>query len=321
MDHQEVVSLKNHSLQVSVLPSCGGKISSIRSIRTGEEFLLPPLRQHGFVSPTDTFDKSDCGGFDDCLPSVAACPSVNGQALVPDHGDVWRMPWAMESLGEDIVLQVDLASRPLRMRKQVALRDNSMLVRYSLENLSSDTVHWLWSAHPLLQIEAGDRIVLPPTIDKALVEYSADATLERHVLVPWPRTPLQSGEHVHLDAVRARDGITAYKLFAEMGQQGWAGLYRDAIQQGVVIRFDPHVLPFLGIWICYGAWPHGSAIKQYTVALEPTTSNTDSLLAAQTQGTSASLEAYKSCQWSLEFELMGSLEPIDIDAFTRLASS
>lgn len=319
MIQQEPVLLQNDSLQVRILPLFGGKIASVRSMRTGEEFLLPPLHQYSHVSANAPFSESDCGGFDDCLPSVATCPLTPDSPAIPDHGELWRVPWKVESQNGTVILNVDASSRPLRLTKRVSLDDSSVIIDYSLENLSSAPVRWLWSAHPLLQVEADDRIILPDEIKEAYVEYSAANILQQQSSVPWPTAISKSGVPIDLDILGIKDGVTAHKLFASVGQQGWAGLYRHRVRQGLMIRFDPLVLPFMGIWICYGAWPEEGAARQYTVALEPTTSNTDSLLTAERNNTHASLETGQSCSWRIKLELLGSSAPINIDEFRRLA--
>jgi hypothetical protein len=319
MNPQEPVLLQNDLLKVSILPSYGGKIASVRSVRTGEEFLLPPLQRYSTVSANAAFSESDGGGFDDCLPSVASCPRTSESPTIPDHGDLWRVPWNLESQDGAVILRADASSRPLRLTKRVSLNGASLMIDYSLENLSSSPVRWLWSAHPLLRVGAGDRIVLPDEIKEAYVEYSAANRLQQQSSVSWPTAISKSGSPIDLNVLGIQDGVTAHKLFVSMGKQGWAGLYRHTARQGLVVRFDPLVLPFMGIWICYGAWPEEGLAKQYTVALEPTTSNTDSLSAAVQNGTHASLEAQQSLSWSLQFDLLGGFLPIALDQFRRLA--
>src|ERR1700722_7877350 len=107
MNADQTLSLQNDFLQVLILPAFGGKITSMRSALTGEEFLLPPLQGYHRVSSTDTFDKSDGGGFDECLPSVSSCERILEEAPVPDHGDLWRISWSVDSQDEGIVLCAD----------------------------------------------------------------------------------------------------------------------------------------------------------------------------------------------------------------------
>src|SRR5260370_29606492 len=103
----EPLSLRNELLQVRFLPAFGGKITSLRSVRTGEEFLLPPVSGYRRVSPSAGFSESDGGGFDECLPSVASCEGIAGELPVPDHGDLWRLMGPFESKNRTLSLQAD----------------------------------------------------------------------------------------------------------------------------------------------------------------------------------------------------------------------
>ncbi len=47
----------------------------------------------------------DIGGFDECLPTISAClypePPFAG-VMMPDHGEVWALPWKYEIQGEEL---------------------------------------------------------------------------------------------------------------------------------------------------------------------------------------------------------------------------
>lgn len=317
MDAMETISLENELLEVKILPAFGGKITSIRSKQSGEEFILPPLTGYGRASAHTSFDQSDGGGFDECLPSVASCEAISGEAAVPDHGDLWRGNWQVDSTDRGIVLHADSTSRPLRLTRRAELVGSSLVLDYTLSNFSDSSAPWLWSAHPLLRVEEGDLIVLPNEIKEVTVEYCSTDQFQKRSCIEWPCAQTLSGTTVDLSRVEAMDGTTAYKLFAQMGKTGWASLYRRRTGQGLVFRFDPSELPFLGLWICSGAWPERGDRKQYTVALESTTADFDSLAAAQRNGRAHSLGCRESRQWRLEVQLLGASSPLSVEEFTR----
>jgi len=323
MNTEETLSLQNELVQIQILPAFGGKISSLRSVRTGEEFLLPALNGYRHVSRTAGFDEGDLGGFDECLPSVASCGSISGQPPVPDHGDLWRSRWHTDSYDRSITIHADAQSRPLRLTRRAWLDGPSLVLDYDLLSLSDSSTTWLWSAHPLLRVEAGDRILLPDEINGAAVEYSAAGLFEKDSSIGWPHAQSASGAVIDLSTVGEKDGVTAHKLFVQVGKSGWAALYRKRTGQGLVLRFTPAALPFLGLWISLGAWPEVGGEKQYTVALEPTTSNVDSLAAAERNGTARRLGARERCQWRLELRLLGTSSPLNCDDFhaSAIASS
>jgi hypothetical protein len=317
MDAMETISLKNELLEVKILPAFGGKITSIRSKYSGEEFILPPLTAYSRASAHATFDLSDGGGFDECLPSVASCEPMGEEAAVPDHGDLWRTDWQVDAMDRGIVMHADSTSRPLRLTRRAELVGPSLVLDYTLSNLSNSPATWLWSAHPLLRVEEGDLILLPDEIKQVSVEFCSTGKFRQHSCIEWPIAQTLSGTSADLSRVEAIDGVTAYKVFAPMGKAGWASLYRQRTGQGLLFRFDPSELPFLGLWICNGAWPDRGDKRQYTVALEPTTADFDSLATAHRESRAHSLGGRGSRQWRLEIQLLGASSPLSAEQFTR----
>ncbi|MGH9586908.1 MAG: hypothetical protein ACRD3F_08135 [Acidobacteriaceae bacterium] len=300
-------------MEATFLPDFGGKMISLTSIRTGEEFLLPPLHPYKRLEATEPFEEGDAGGFDECLPSVAACEAMGQEPPVADHGDLWRLAWETEATREMVRMQVDAVSRPLRLVRTAAFRGRALVLRYDLYNLSERAVPWLWSAHPLFKISAGDRILLPGAVGAAKVESSCAGDFNEGSVIAWPHAHTNTGNLVDLSTIRAADGRTAHKLFVSMQASGWAALYRAELGQGVLIRFDPRILPFLGLWICHGAWPAQGLKRQYTVALEPTTSDADSLTKAAQRGTGRTLEPLGHTSWEIEMELLGAESAISYE--------
>jgi hypothetical protein len=106
---------------------------------------------------------------------------------VPDHGDLWRSKWHIDSYDRPITIHADSLSRPLRLTRHSWLNGPSLVLDYDLLNLSDSPATWLWSAHPLLRIEVGDRILLPDEIKEVVVEYSAGGVFEKNSAIGWPQ--------------------------------------------------------------------------------------------------------------------------------------
>jgi hypothetical protein len=70
----------------------------------------------------------------------------------------------------------------------------------------------------------------------------------------------------------------------------------------LLISFDTSVLPFLGIWLCYGG-PGEARIQQYAVALEPTTSPHNTLASAQREGVDLLLQPGGVSSWEIYFRI------------------
>lgn len=301
------VVLENTTLRVTVLPSLGGKIASIQIVSSGEELLQQPLRPYAPRVPYMTFDASDASGWDECLPSVAACEvrTVAGRASVPDHGDFWQVPWQMLSQSKtELEMSAEGFSLPLRFSKTLRLDGDRLHIAYRVRNLSSQPVEYVWSAHPLFAVEPGDRIVLPDSVREVTVEGSAGNRLGKQgAKQPWPNAKSANQEIVDLAvAGKVSDG-TGDKLFAPSPQEGWCAIERKRLKCRIELHFDPKVLPVLGLWICYGGWPEQSVNRQQCVAPEPCTAIGDSLRTAMAQDRARQLGPQAQDHWALELRV------------------
>lgn len=260
--HRRITWTKDE-LVLSLLPELGGKIVSLRR-RGGENVLLdPPDFPHRAAPYGAPFEDYDTSGFDECFPTVAACPSPDDPSLHwPDHGELWSVPWESEFDGDSLVQTVHGTQWPYRFRRTLRIEEDTLRLDYSVISLLSERpMTALWSAHPLLKARPGGRIVLPPEVTSLRIEGSSHLRGDR---VPWP-----SDGRVLENAHRFS------KLFSDRLTEGWAA-YEDEVQ-AVIFRFDPQKTPFLGLWLCEGGWPTSRPSKHFTIALEPCSGPRDSL--------------------------------------------
>jgi galactose mutarotase-like enzyme len=293
--------LENASIRVEVVPALGGKFVSLHSKRTSTEWLLPPLRLYAEAKSTGGFEEWDGGGFDECLPTVAATRRA------PDHGEVWRHAWQEETAAGSVLLRTTALAGAVAFERRAHLEGTSLVLDYKVENRSDVPQSLLYCAHPLLRVEQGDRILLPAEVRDVVVEGSAGDRLgARGDRIPWPES--EAGED--LSVVGPPDGSQADKLFAGPVKDGWCALVRPSLDEGIDLTFSSDVLPYLGLWICRAAWPEAGAEKQYTVALEPATTAHDSLADAERDGTAWRLGPGDRRAWRLRFQL-GTREEVE----------
>lgn len=302
MKEFERVVLKNESLQVEIIPELGAKISSIKMLPSGAEILQQPLASYAERTRTMAFDESDASGFDDCLPTVSACKFETdaGRIAVPDHGDFWRIPWTSTQAGPGLEMQATGFSLPLEFTKNLRLEGNELAIHYTIRNVGDAPTEFSWSAHPLFVVDAGDRIVMPPSVTTVVVEGSAKNRLgasgKRYA---WPNAKLDSGMAIDLSECGGIKDEVGDKLYAHAPQEGWCALDRVKLKTRIEVRFNPQESPFLGLWLCYGGWPEGGANRQQCVALEPCMAPLDSLATASAKGYTRKLEAQQKYAWSV----------------------
>lgn len=299
---------------VTVLPHFGGKISSIRI--GSRELLQAPLSQIMKRTRTMAFDEGDASGWDECLPSVAACQvkTAAGVVAIPDHGDLWRVEWqkqessSPESKGNSLTLFGKCFSLPLEVERTIRLdaieRGWRLDLSYRLRNCGKYAVPWSWAAHPLFVCEPGDRIRLPKSIHTVKVEGSGGNRLgESGASVSWPVAKLATLGTADLSIVGPSDSGVGDKLFAGplTSSEAWCSLDRLSAGLRVRVRFDPGATPYLGLWICYGGWPERPGPKQFCVAMEPSTAPVDSL--AISGPWSRELAPGESRSWPMQVEI------------------
>ena len=301
---------------VTVLPRFGGKIASIRV--GSHELLQAPLAPIQLRTRTMTFDQADASGWDECLPSVAACSvqTAAGQAEIPDHGDLWRVEWARPGAGnreheksaDSLNLLGKCFSLPLEVERNIQLteveRGWRLKVDYRVRNCGKYAVPWSWAAHPLFACEKGDRIQLPASIHSLRVEGSGGERLGKSGgSVAWPIAALPQGGTTDLSFVDRRDSGIGDKLFAGPlnATENWCALERVGTGLRIRFQFDTLATPYLGLWICYGGWPERPGPKQVCVAMEPSTAPVDSL--AVTGEWSRQLAPGESFSWPMQIEI------------------
>jgi galactose mutarotase-like enzyme len=299
--------LSSGSLRVEVLPELGAKISSLRILPEGEELLQQSLLPYAARSRNMAFEDGDASGIDECIPTVSGCEidGDKGRLSVPDHGDFWRIPFAWQWEGTELVLEATGFTLPLRFEKRIRLEGNRILLSYRLENTGGVSVPFLWSAHPGFAVDEGDRVHLPASVKNTTVWYSGQSRLgssgSRH---PWPLTIGSDGKQIDLSLAGGPDDGVGDKLFADAPKEGWVALERRRVGCRIEVLFDPVHAPFVGLWLAYGGWPEGRAVRQHCVALEPCTAPVDSLAAAMEQGSSRHLAPGVTTEWKMEIHVI-----------------
>jgi len=314
---KENVTMRAGNCSVTILPWLGGKIASI--CIGDRELLQTPLAAYAPRTRTMSFDAGDASGWDECLPSVAACEVETGAgtASIPDHGDLWRVQWKSRDQGSGVrdqlvvrsgdgavALTGECFSLPMMLERTVGVAETStgwrLRLDYALRNTGDSAVPWSWAAHPLFAVEAGDRIALPESIERLRLEGSGASRLGRNGdIVGWPMAELADGSRSDLSMAQGADSGIGDKLFAGplSDTENWCALERPKAGVRIKVGFDATATPYLGLWICYGGWPERPGAKQMCVAIEPATAPVDSL--AETGPWSRVLAAGQSYRWPM----------------------
>ncbi len=277
---------------MDVLPACGGKIQSIRSLDTGREWLWHnphlPLRQP--VYGESYIEGIDFGGWDEIFPSVDPCvlELAHGEIVsVPDHGDLVSLPWKVEECSEyNLRLSVEGRCFPFRFTRTLSVAESGIDLFYELTSEGQVPMPWLWCAHPLFRLEPGMEVC-------------------------WQGRDGQDIEGVTIPDPSAPDFLPlAEKIFTESGVATSVEIRPSG---GEVLRldFDPEENPFLGLWVNFSAWSGCGSESYFNLGIEPSTAPCDALPEARYAKLHRSLNPGERRHWTLRLSCPGSSQEGD----------
>jgi hypothetical protein len=271
----QALELRDETLKLVILPEWGGKIASLVDLRRGREWLHtnPHFSFKLPVYAADYVGGYDVGGFDECFPNIGAgtYPSWPWEGVpLPDHGEVWALPWEARPAGNALDLSVHGVRLPYRLGKSLRL----------------------------LEIQPGMRLEVPATtarVDSASPGFAARAG----ELIPWP---VCAGQDLSL--VPGPERGLAVKLFAHQLSEGRVAVSDPQDGAHFEFSFDPQVVTHLGLWMNYGGWAGLSGVAPYyNLGFEPCIGVADRLDLALEAHECGLLPAGGELSWWLELAL------------------
>ena len=285
----ETRTLRNAAIELVAIPSLGARIVSLRNRRTTREWLWHPGSELCLFrnEPTDPFERSPLAGWDECLPTIAAC-DWQGRCL-PDHGEAWNTAWAVdERAWHEGALRTTLRLpiTPFTFERTIRLDGARVHFAYRLENQSPLAERFLWAPHPLLRLEPGDQLELSSEARTSFIAESAPVPADSPLATGVRSLTLQDLDPAHA------------KVFAGPLTEGRLAVHNSRSGDGLEFEWDTDLHPFLGIWLTRGGWR-----GHHHLALEPTNTTTDSLAAAAAAGQSGVAAAQATLDWTLTLSL------------------
>jgi len=276
---QPAWALEDEAARVVIVPALGAKIVSIYDKHTAYEWLVGPQRPLKPVVYGSSFIAQDMSGWDEMFPTINACdyplPGEYAGGFLPDHGEVWSLPWQVESQGATgLVLRVDGVALPYCLRRRAALvSPGSLLLEYQLENTGVASFAYLWAAHP--QFVAGEHtaIVLPESATQVVNVLPGEVWGAAGGIYTWPRPHSKDGRLWELERIRSADHHDCRKFYLPPeAPVPWAALVNQQLGCSLRLEWSPAELPYLGIWVDEGTYN-----PKPVVALEPSNGYYDSL--------------------------------------------
>ena len=198
----------------------------------GTELLLQRPNEAYRLAPYDGdyVAQGECSGFDEMFPSIDKC-FYEGYPWrgtpIPDHGEVWSIPWAWDDQDGRLHLVTHGVRFPYRLEKWVSFADDATLrTDYRLTNLSGFDLDFMWAAHMMLNLEEGAELALPDGVRKIVTALSFDGSLGRYGdEFDWPVATLPDGRRRDLRRMQPKAARDVVKYFVKGRMpEGWCAL-------------------------------------------------------------------------------------------------
>jgi galactose mutarotase-like enzyme len=302
------VALRSAHLEVVAVPATGMKLTNLRRLN-GREWLwrsdqIPLALPEPGASYVDT---ADSGGWDECFPTVGPCtlpgPSSGPPVVLPDHGELWSAKWSSSvyehGSGTTLAGSAQGTVYPYEFQREVTLDPAQPVVRfrYRLRHTGTESFPWIWSSHPLLNVQPGSELSLTGVSQVRVSAVHGRDDLSENDVVSWPGAIGGNAERFSFPS----DGGWAMKLFGDLGPEGRMVLTdpRKGERLELVVRREE--VPQVGIWINCRGWAPPGRTPYYNLALEPCIGAPDRLdLAAKEWQTAQALRPGEEREWSVE---------------------
>lgn len=269
------LALRSAELEVIVVPSLGAKLTNLRRLRGREWLWRNPQIPLATPKPGASYvDTADSGGWDECFPTVGPSPlpgAPPGTPPLPDHGELWSAPWtgSVYEQGGHTTFAASATGRllPYEFAREVTLLADEPVVRlrYRVVHRGDAPFPWIWSSHPLVNVQPGTVLELPGVTQVRLDAVHGRDDLSRGDVVSWPGAIGGEAERFRLPAPSG----WALKAFGDLGPEGRMILIDPRQGERLELRVDRRQVPQVGIWINVGGWAPPGKTPYYNLGLEP----------------------------------------------------
>lgn len=303
----ESLILENDYLKATFLPNYGGKLASLINKKTSREFLFQSNKETleipEYGSPFSMYDSS---GFDEVFPSIDACPYPDGEYKnlpVPDHGEVWAMPWKVEVSDTGILAWVISEKFNYKLEKKVILINDTLETSYKVTNLSDkERFKFIWTPHALLNCSTKTELITPKRLNKVMsVEHSTEHLGQWGRIHKYPLTiSIKTGSEINLALTESIEANNCEKFyFLDTMEKGEScGIIHKDTNETLIYTYDTDKVPYLGVWKTQGGYR-----GDYNIALEPCTGIYDDLYVANKIRKVPVLNPLDTYQWNFNIRI------------------
>jgi hypothetical protein len=137
--------------------------------------------------------------------------------------------------------------------------------RYRLRHTGGAPFPWIWSSHPLLNVQPGSVLELPGVSQVKVAAVQGRDDMGEHEVVSWPGALGGNSDRFIFPA----NGGWAVKLFADLAPDGRMILTDSRRGERLEFVVSREEVPQVGVWINCRGWAPSGRTPYYNLALEP----------------------------------------------------
>jgi galactose mutarotase-like enzyme len=300
---QPAITLENEIIRLTCVPGMGGKIVQLLDKRGGYEWLVEAgERPFHPVEYGAVFTRQDMSGWDEMFPTIDADTyprdgKFRGSKL-PDHGEVWSIPWDLSAEKDRIALTVEGLALPYVFERTITFLDaDTLRFDYRVTNKGDEGFIYLWAAHPQFRATPHLRIRLNEAVNEVCNAYPRPLWGDHGMRHTFPAARAADGQVYALDRRYQGDEPACHKVYVPPERPIYSAALADEMTgYALHLRWTQPVC-YLGILVDTRMFNAESVI-----ALEPSTSFYDSLTRACKMERTPLLAAHEQHTWSLDLQ-------------------
>lgn len=303
---------ENARIRTELVPARGSKMVSLLNKQTQREWIHAAEDADRFwkepLSSGMDWAAADRSGWDELFPTISPCLSPDAAFLgrqLPDHGEVWSLPWEYAIKEDKLELWVKGVQLPYLLKKIYRMEDSALYIQYELQNCSPHSFSYIWAPHCLLKAEAGMKLEVLQPSQNILMRHSKLERFEAEaVYSTYPFIKTKDGQIIDMRIVEPKLHLHAEKYwFVNRVTEGKVSIQAPLVKESFQFEYSAEELPYLAIWSNFGGY-----WNDYNLAIEPSTSYLDDVESSYQAGKVKKINGQGTESWHLKVSLHQGME-------------
>lgn len=308
---QKAIVLESNQLKVTIIPKIGAKMVSLIYKPLQKELLTQRQGEKYKIQPYDgNYLKGEGSAFDDMFPNIDECFYSRFPwegVRLPDHGEVWPLPWEMDTMGDKVHFKVNGIRLPYVLEKWISFEnEDTLVINYKAINPTPYEMDFIWAAHLMLNANEGDTIEVDENLKNAFITYCMSKQMGDYGrIITFPLCDDIDGNLVNLQNLPGPVKEDFFKFyFQENMKYGVCKLNYTKEEKILKICLPVNEVPYLGLLYNSGGGKDIIDIDGTNFYFEPCTAPFDRPDIARLHNAQSILKPYEEKIWYLKMAVI-----------------